>query len=72
MCGPSPCEKPNCTWGERHREACEARSLLTMPHERRAAYYEQIAKKRGTAALQSLKAAVMAEVARKNERNAPW
>lgn len=43
-----------------------------MPHERRAAYYEQIAKKRGTAALQSLKAAVMAEVARKNERNAPW
>ena len=34
-------------------KACEARSPLTMPHERRAAYYEQIAKEDQHGALQS-------------------
>ena len=28
MCGHHPCDKPNCTHGEAHRAACEARTVI--------------------------------------------
>lgn len=28
VCGKNPCEKPDCTWSERHRRECEARMVM--------------------------------------------
>ena len=54
MCGRSPCDKPNCTWGEKHRRECEARAVMQLDRESRTAYYAEARKKRGDAAAQDL------------------
>lgn len=54
MCGNSPCDKPNCTWGERHRLECEARDVMRLLRAQRARYYADVAKQRGEAAAQDL------------------
>ena len=61
MCGVKPCDKPNCTWGEKHRRECEARSVLRWPREKRTEYYADVKKRRGNAAAQELIRAVRAE-----------
>lgn len=54
MCGPSPCSKPNCTWGAQHRLKCEARLVLQWDRITRLAYYADVKKKRGEPAAQRL------------------
>ena len=54
MCGPSPCSKPNCTWGEKHRPECEARDVLRWDRLTRLTYYADVKKKRGETAAQQL------------------
>lgn len=54
MCGRAPCDSPACTWGETHRRECEARSVMRWPQERRQAYYAEVKKRRGDAALRGL------------------
>ena len=54
MCGPSPCSKPNCTWGEKHRLECETREVLRWDRLTRLAYYADVKKKRGETAAQEL------------------
>ncbi len=61
MCGPKPCDKPDCTWGESHRAACEARAVLQWPREQRAEYYEKVRRWRGQEAAQRLIADVRRE-----------
>ena len=54
MCGAKPCDKPNCTWGEKHRQECEAREVMRWSREKRAEYYGDVMKRRGEAAAQEL------------------
>ncbi len=54
MCGQSPCSKPNCTWGEKHRLECEARLVMRWDRITRLGYYADVKKKRGEAAAQEL------------------
>lgn len=54
MCGPAPCDKPSCTWVEKHRRECEARDVLTMPRVKRIEYYAGVKRHRGEAALKDL------------------
>lgn len=54
MCGPAPCEKPECTWSSRHRLECEARLVMRWDRLTRLAYYADVKKKRGAAATQEL------------------
>lgn len=54
MCGHQPCDKPNCTWGERHRLECEARTVMRWDRVTRLAYYADVKRKRGDAAAQQL------------------
>jgi hypothetical protein len=54
MCGAKPCDKPNCTWGEKHRKECEARTVMRWEREKRTAYYADVKKRRGEAEAQEL------------------
>lgn len=54
MCGPNPCSKPNCTWGGKHRLECEGRLVMRWDRLTRLAYYADVKKKRGQAAVQQL------------------
>jgi hypothetical protein len=54
MCGHQPCEKPDCTWTEKHRAECEARLVMLWDKPTRLAYYADVKKKRGEAAAQQL------------------
>lgn len=54
MCGQAPCEKPDCTWSEKHRAECEAREVLGWDKGRRLAYYANVKAKRGDQAMQQL------------------
>lgn len=54
MCGRASCDKPNCTWSEAWRAECEARWAMRLPREKRAAYYEDVKKKRGEESLSKL------------------
>lgn len=54
MCGREPCDKANCTWGERHRRECEARTVMRWDRGKRTGYYEDVKKRRGEAAAQEL------------------
>ena len=54
MCGAKPCDSPNCTWGERHRAACEARTVMHWPKEQRERYYREVLARRGQAAMKKL------------------
>lgn len=61
MCGPAPCDKPSCTWGEKHRRECEAREVLSWSKDTRTAYYAMVRERRGEASAQQLIADVKAE-----------
>jgi hypothetical protein len=61
MCGKAPCDKPDCTWGEKYRKECEARVVMRWKKDRRQAYYQKVAKTRGKAAARALIAAVRQE-----------
>jgi len=54
------------TTSETWRAICEARTVMRWPKEKRAAYYEDVQKKRGRAALERLKADVNREWAKSN------
>lgn len=54
MCGRAPCDKPNCTWGEKHRQECEAREVMRWDRYKRTEYYADVKKRRGEAALKTL------------------
>lgn len=54
MCGKAPCDKPNCTWGEKHRQECEAREVMRWDRYKRTGYYADVKKRRGEAALKTL------------------
>ena len=54
MCGPTPCSKPDCTWSEAHRAACEARLVMSWPSHERKAYYAMVKRKRGDVAAAAL------------------
>ena len=54
MCGPKPCDKPDCTWSEAHRARCEARTVMRWPEMERKAYYVMVAEKRGEEAARKL------------------
>ncbi|OQA32199.1 MAG: hypothetical protein BWY57_02136 [Betaproteobacteria bacterium ADurb.Bin341] len=54
MCGQSPCDKPNCTWGEKYRKECEAREVMSWDRVKRSEYYADVKKRRGEAAVQEL------------------
>lgn len=47
MCGFSPCDSEQCSWGERHRFECEARDVMMKPFDVRHAYYRDVMKRRG-------------------------
>ena len=61
MCGPKPCDKPDCTWSEAHRARCEARTVMRWPEIERKAYYGMVAEKRGRDAARQLVADVSTE-----------
>ena len=61
MCGHHPCDKPDCTHSERHRAACEARTVMRWPRAQMQEYYGRVTKERGDAACQRLTADVSAE-----------
>lgn len=54
MCGAKPCDKPSCTWGERHRKECEAREVMRWDRFKRTEYYADVKKRRGETALKEL------------------
>lgn len=54
MCGAAPCDKPSCTWGEKHRRECEAREVMRWDRIKRTEYYADVKKRRGEAALKEL------------------
>jgi hypothetical protein len=54
MCGPKPCEKEDCTWGEKHRKECEARTVMRWSREKRTAYYAAVKTLRGESAVMDL------------------
>ena len=54
MCGAKPCDKPNCTWGEKHRKECEAREVMRWDRVKRSDYYADVKKRRGEVALKEL------------------
>lgn len=58
MCGPRPCDKPNCSWSEHFKAECEARQVAKMPAEWRKSFYLEVEKQRGKAALEDLKTRV--------------
>jgi hypothetical protein len=61
MCGPKPCDKPDCTWSEAHRARCEARTVMRWPNSERKRYYGMVAEKRGSDAARQLVADVSTE-----------
>lgn len=54
MCGAKPCDKSNCTWSEKHRRECEARTVLRWSREKRTEHYAGVKKQRGEEAAQEL------------------
>ena len=58
MCGKTPCAKPDCTWSESHRKACEIRHVLRLSASQRSEHYSLVAIKRGEKASRELMAAV--------------
>jgi len=67
MCGHHPCDKPDCTHSERHRAACEARTVMGWPREQRKEYYGRVTRARGEAAAKALAADVSAEYRKSTE-----
>ena len=61
MCGTNPCDKPSCTWSQAHMLACEIRTVMRWPKEARNAFYADVLKKRGPAALAELREGVNRE-----------
>jgi hypothetical protein len=61
MCGADPCEKPDCTHGEQHRAACEARTVMRWPKHERLSFYGMVRRNRGESAARELLANVSAE-----------
>ena len=55
MCGAKRCDKPNCTWGEKHRKECEARTVMRWDKVRRTDYYAKVTALRGQESAQQLK-----------------
>lgn len=68
MCGALPCDKPDCTHGDAHRAACEARTVMKWPKHQRQAYYGMVGKSRGALAAAKLSAEVSAEWRKQGER----
>ena len=58
MCGADPCDKPGCTHSEQHRAACEARTVMRWPKQRRQDFYALVKKSRGEHAARKLAAEV--------------
>ena len=58
MCGYLPCDKPDCTHGEAHRAACEARTVMRWHRAARQDYYARVSLARGEKAALELAAAV--------------
>jgi hypothetical protein len=54
MCGRKPCDKPDCTWSERHRVECEARWVMRLPKSKRVEYYTKVKEHRGEKAAMKL------------------
>ena len=67
MCGYLPCDKPDCTHGEAHRAACEARTVMRWPRAQRQEYYGRVKRARGDEACQRLTADVSAEYRKTTE-----
>ena len=67
MCGHHPCDKPDCTHGEAHRAACEARTVIRMPQDKVSDFYGRVKSARGEAAYQRLVADVSAEYQKSTE-----
>lgn len=55
MCGPAPCDSPDCTWSESFREKSEIKSLLAKTPDQRESYLAAVASKRGQAAADRLR-----------------
>lgn len=58
MCGPKPCDQPDCTWSEPHRALCEARTVAAWDKKQRMDYYSDVRAKRGDNAARKLAEAV--------------
>ena len=54
MCGPSPCGLEHCTWSERYRAICEARTVMRWKKADREDFYGAVRKNRGAVAMQAL------------------
>ena len=67
MCGNNPCDKPDCTHGEAHRAACEARTVMRWQMAQRQEYYGRVTKARGEPACRRLTADVSAEYRKTTE-----
>lgn len=67
MCGALPCDKTDCTHGEAHRAACEARHVMRWPKERRKSFYAMVKKARGDKAAEKLVADVSDEWRKANK-----
>jgi hypothetical protein len=67
MCGASPCDKPDCTHSERHRAACEARTVMRWPKGMRQEFYGLVKRKRGEEAAKALAADVSTEYRKSTE-----
>ena len=69
MCGHLPCDKPDCTHSERHRAACEARTVMRWPRGRRQEFYGLVKRLRGETAAKALAADVSAEYRKSTDGN---
>jgi hypothetical protein len=54
VCGKNPCDKPDCTWSEKHRRECEARMVMRWSKQRRIEYYALVRRHRGDLAATQL------------------
>lgn len=62
MCGPAPCDKPDCTWSENARAQAEIRHLRNMASDwEREQYLKLVASSRGDATAEALRAEVQGE-----------
>lgn len=69
MCGHHPCDKPDCTHGEAHRAACEARTVMRWPRGSRQEFYGLVKRLRGETAAKALAADVSAEYRKSTDGN---
>lgn len=57
MCGPAPCDKPDCTWGEAFRAKTEIKYVQKLTSDECDDYLKEVSRHRGPEAAAQLRSA---------------